>query len=363
MLANFFRACDALIDRNRQLHSKLVRDRFDFLHDAADHGRRSGIARDLNQSGASQRADRVERCVAQNLYPDLLPDASADRAAESGCDERLGKHTDAIGARAVGFAESNSIALGMMNHSRSGNLSGKVNNGSDHSLCFNGGGDHSAGIDTLKAQSFPLAAEALEIPPGNSVLRAYHCSIGSQHRSQARRKLGQAVGLHPKKNNVYRTHFLEGAGDGGPRHEISLAAFDPHAVLLHGATMRPAREQRYIESGLGHASPDVGTNCPGPRDQEFHSCPPASTAATARRRIFPVAVVGILSTRYILVGHLYSASNSRQCRMSADSAAPWGSCKTTAAHTSSPKVGCAQPNVTAAATAGCLSNISSTSGG
>src|SRR6202041_244080 len=361
MLANFFRACDALIDRNRQLHSKLVRDRFDFLHDAADHGRGSGIARDLNQSGAGQRADRVERCVAQNLYPDLLPDASGDRAAEAGCDERFGKHTDAIGARAVGFAEGNSIALGMMNHSRRGNLSGKVNNGSAHSFCFKGGGDPSAGIDTLQAQSFPFAAEALEVPPGNFVLCAYHCSIRSQHRSQVRRKLGQAVGFHSKKNNVYRTHFFKGTGDGGARHEISLAAFDTHAVLLHGAKMRPAREQRYIESGLRHASPDVGSNCPSPRDQEFHSCPPASTAATARRRIFPVAVVGILSTRYILVGHLYSASNSRQCRMSADSAAPWGSCKTTAAHTSSPKVGCAQPNVTAAATAGCLSNISSTS--
>jgi hypothetical protein len=48
---------------------------------------------------------------------------------------------------------------------------------------------------------------------------------------------------------------------------------------------------------LRHASADVGSNGAGPRDQKSHSCAPASAAATERRRIFPVAVVGILSTR------------------------------------------------------------------
>ena len=107
----------------------------------------------------------------------------------------------------------------------------------------------------------------------------------------------QAVGLHSKKDNVHRSHFFEGTGDGGPRHKISLAASDLHAVLLHGAKMRPAREERDLEPGLRHARTDVGSNCARPRDQESHACSSVSAAATARRRIFPVAVVGILSTR------------------------------------------------------------------
>src|SRR5580700_9620907 len=103
--------------------------------------------------------------------------------------------------------------------------------------------------------------------------------------------------FYPKKDNVCRPHFFERAGDSWSRHEISLGALHLNAVLLHGAKMWPAREESDIVSSPCHARADIGSDGPGPRDQESHRCSSRSAAATARRRIFPVAVVGILSTR------------------------------------------------------------------
>jgi len=74
---------------------------------------------------------------------------------------------------------------------------------------FDGRGDHAPGIDPIETQSFPIAAETLEVPPRNSILGADHCGIRPQHRPQLRRKLRQAVRLHPKKDNVHRSHFCE----------------------------------------------------------------------------------------------------------------------------------------------------------
>jgi hypothetical protein len=109
--------------------------------------------------------------------------------------------------------------------------------------------------------------------------------------------LRQGVRLHAKKDDVDRADFFKRAGDRRPRDEISVATFHLHAVLLHGAKMRSAREQRHIQPGVRHARTNVGSDCARPGDQESHCWSSVSAVATARRRIFPVAVVGMLSTR------------------------------------------------------------------
>src|SRR5208337_13869 len=70
--------------------------------------------------------------------------------------------------------------------------------------------------------------------------------------------------LYPKKDNVHRPHFFEGTGDCGPRHEVSLGTLHLHPTLLHGAKMRPSREEGGIEPGLRHACADVGPIAPAP---------------------------------------------------------------------------------------------------
>ena len=58
--------------------------------------RRLGMARQLLERAAGQRADRVEGDVAQQLHPDLVAEARRDRAAEAGGDQRLGDRLAAL---------------------------------------------------------------------------------------------------------------------------------------------------------------------------------------------------------------------------------------------------------------------------
>src|SRR5208282_4994291 len=140
----------------------------------------------------------------------------------AGGDERLRNSAAAIGARAVRLAERNAVPLEMLNHSRSWNLGRKIDDGPDHPTRFDGRRDPAAGINPSQTPSIPISAVALEIPPLNSILAADDGGLWPQHRPQLGRKLRQAVRLHPKEDNVHRSHFFEGAGDGGPRHKISL---------------------------------------------------------------------------------------------------------------------------------------------
>ena len=137
----------------------------------------SGIPQHLSHGCARERADRIQRSVAQDLYPDFVPNASRDRAAQAGGDESFGNLAGAFGARAVRLAESNAIALNVLNNPWRGNLGRKVNDRSNYTARFDGRGNDAVGIDTLKAHSFPRAAEALEVPPRNSILRADDCGV------------------------------------------------------------------------------------------------------------------------------------------------------------------------------------------
>ena len=77
--------------------------------------------------------------------------------------------------------------------------------------------------------------------------------------------------FYPKKDNVHWSHICERTRDCGPRHEISIDTLYLHTVFLHGAKVWAAGEESDIESGLGHAGADIGSDCPGSRDQEFHA--------------------------------------------------------------------------------------------
>src|SRR5208283_4562013 len=211
-------------------------------------------------------------------------------------DERFGNAAAALGARTIWFAKRNAVALNVLNHSRSRNLGGKVNDRPNYPARFDGGGNHAAGIDPLQPQSIPFTAKTLEVPPRDSILRADHGGIWTEYRLQMRGQLRQAVRLHTQKDDVHRSHFFERTGDGGVRDEISLGAFHLHAVPLHGAKMRPAREEGDVEPGLRHAGADVAADGARACDQESHACLSmpvihavhspglsASAAATARR--------------------------------------------------------------------------------
>src|SRR6202165_269706 len=109
--------------------------------------------------------------------------------------------------------------------------------------------------------------------------------------------------FYGEEDDIHPTNFFERTGNRGSRDEVAFAALYLHSAVLHGAKMRTSGEQSDIKASFGHTRADVGSDCAGARDQEFHpslstvAAGSRSAAATARRRIFPVAVVGILFTR------------------------------------------------------------------
>src|SRR5205807_1005415 len=136
----------------------------------------------------------------------------------------------------------------------------------------------------------------------------------------------------------------------GTSVEIVVLADHAHSVLLHGAKMRTAGVQRYVITGTGHLAAHIGPHGSRANDQEPHCLASEKAAATARRWILPVAVRGMVSTMWTFLGHLKSASRSRQYASSKTS--DWGSRKTTATSTSSPQVAWGLPKATASATHG-----------
>src|ERR1700686_4666830 len=99
-----------------------------------------------------------------------MPQPRADGAAQSGGNERFGNFANPVGARTIGLAQRNTVALDVLDHSRRSNLGRKINDGPNHSSRLDGGCNPSAGIDALQAQSIPFPAKTLEIPPWNAIL-------------------------------------------------------------------------------------------------------------------------------------------------------------------------------------------------
>ena len=76
--------------------------------------------------------------------------------------------------------------------------------------------------------------------------------------------------LLPRENNVHWSHISSEPAIAG-RATKSPSTLFTCTPCLHGAKVWTAGEESYIESGAGHAGADIGSDCPGSRDQEFHA--------------------------------------------------------------------------------------------
>ncbi len=73
--------------------------------------------------------------------------------------------------------------------------------------------DDAAGIDAFEPEAVELAAEVLEIPPRDAVLRADDDRVRAEQRRQRRRQTGQRVRLDAEKDDVGLADAREIAGD------------------------------------------------------------------------------------------------------------------------------------------------------
>ena len=119
----------------------------------------------------------------------------------------------AIRSRAVGLAEADAIALGVVDHAGLGDVGRKVGERSDHAPRLDGRGDDAARIDALEPQPFELAAVALEIPPRDAVLRADDDRVGPNSGRSDGASAVRAVRLDAEEHDVGGADRRQIAGD------------------------------------------------------------------------------------------------------------------------------------------------------
>ena len=184
---------------------------------------------------------------------------------------------------AVGLAEADAIALGVMDHAWLGDVGREIGERSDHAPRLDRGRDDAARIDALEAQPVQLTAVVLEVPPRDAVLRADDGRVGTEQRPQRRRQRRQTVRLDAEEDDVGRADRRQIAGDLRPDLEVAFGARDAQPARLHRLQVRTAREQHDVGAGLGQPRADVSADRARPRDDDPHVVWGAKACATMRR--------------------------------------------------------------------------------
>ena len=161
--------------------------------------------------------------------------------------------SQSLGLAAVGLAEADAVALGVVDDAGLDDVGGEVGERSDDAPRLDGRGDDAARIDALEPQPVELAADALEVPPRDAVLRADDDGVGTEERRELRRERGQAVRLDAEEHDVGRCRSsTRSPVTVRPDLEVAVRARHAQAALLHRPQVRAAREQHDV--GARHAA-------------------------------------------------------------------------------------------------------------
>ena len=199
-----------------------------------------------------------------------MAESLIDRTAESRRNQRLRDLPRAVGLGAVRFTEADLVAFGVADHTGLDDIGREIREGSDNASRLDGAGDHAAWIHAFETQTIQLSAVALEIPPGDPVLRADDRGVGSKERTKRRRERRQTMCLDAEENDVRVTNRREVTGHLRPHVEVAVRAEHAQAALLHRAQMRAARKQHDVRAGFGQLRTDVAADGAGARDDDSH---------------------------------------------------------------------------------------------
>ena len=182
-----------------------------------------------------------------------------------------------------------------MDHAWCREVGREVRQRSDDAPRLDGRRDHAARIDTLEPETVELAAEILEVPPGDPVLRADDDRVRPEERGERGRNRREAVRLHAEKDDVGVTDGRDVRRQLRPHLEVAVGAAHLQAAVLHRAQVRSARDQHDVGADTRQLRADVPADRAGSDDDDLHEALGAKACATIRRWILPVAVRGIVS--------------------------------------------------------------------
>ena len=149
---------------------------------------------------------------------------------------------------AVGLAEADLVAFGVADDAGLDDVGREIRERADDAARLDRRRDDAAGIDALEPEAVELAADALEIPPRDAVLRADDDGVGAEQRPQLRRERRQAVRLDAEEDDVGRSDRRQIAGDIRRDFEVAVRADHAQPALLHRAEVRTAREQHDVRA-------------------------------------------------------------------------------------------------------------------
>src|SRR5262249_13532165 len=104
VMTHLLRSFDTLLYGDAEINAQSFSYGFGLRHDLGGQGARLRALDDLDERGARERADRIERDVAHQLHPHVVPDVRADRTTETGFDESVGDAPAPFALRPVRLA-------------------------------------------------------------------------------------------------------------------------------------------------------------------------------------------------------------------------------------------------------------------
>src|SRR5438876_603445 len=183
---------------------------------------------------------------------------------------RIWRAWRALRPRAVRLADTQAVSFRVMDHPRLCDVGRKIRERSHDAPRFDRRRDDAAGIDALEPQTVQRAADSLEVPPRNAVLRGHDDGVRTEQRTERRRDGRQTVRLDAEDDDVRRADRVQIAGHFRPDVKIPFGAEHAKAPLAHGLQVRTAREQHDVGTGARQPRADVPADRAGARDDDLH---------------------------------------------------------------------------------------------
>ena len=172
--------------RDAEGDAEFLRDVLRFLHHAAASAR---------VSANWQMSTSVAWVSAEIGLNDRLPHAFSQiserisvqhHGFQPGLDEDVVQFPDARGLLAVEFADREAVALDMVDDARRGRRRRRIDHAADQAFRVDMPGQDAGGIEAFQLVVVVLAAEPLEVPPGQAVLHRQHDGVGAEQCSMSR---------------------------------------------------------------------------------------------------------------------------------------------------------------------------------
>src|SRR5258706_7914500 len=227
-----------------------ARDLFRLVHHAMGNRACPPVGGDNIKRGAGQRGKRIEAEVAPKLEPDIISYFRVDFSLQPACFHGIRKLCNALRDGARRFSKSETIAINMLHHARRDNFSRRIYCAPYCAMRPDGLPLPALGVDGFELEICILALNAMEIPPGNSVLRRYDRSVGAKKRGHLFCRFPRLMRFECDDHIILRPKVFRVGGCGHPCNALLPVDQELEALRSNSLQMRTPRYERDVRAAL-----------------------------------------------------------------------------------------------------------------